>query len=213
MSGQSYKDFCQNALFAPASIKTILPAARTAKQKQAQEVSYYPEKRGKLVKSIFSQDLEERLPAPYCQIDIERYIASFGWLSNAEEFLRFQYAVFGSAAYTNGRIDSTNNKLLSQASLAQMLARPALPDYQKSTGYVAAGYFLSSDYARGKASLFKDGTLSGSRSFFICFPDGTSCCALFNARPPYHKTDALQKEIRFLFDSISKSASAAGSPN
>lgn len=213
VSGESYADYCQNHLFAPLSLKDIRPAGRRLSQRLESEVNYYPENPHTLKASIFSQDLGERLPAPYGQIDIERYTASFGWAANAQSILRFASAVFGSGAAAADIVLPVGSikRLLTQASIAQMFSRPPARQWLHSASYVASACELSTDFHRGSATLFKDGTLSGTRAFLICYADGTSCCALFNARPRYKHGDPFMKDIRSIFDKIEREVGAPGS--
>ncbi len=209
-SAEPYVDFCTKKLFEPLSIKDIYPAARLESKRQTNEVTYYAEKFHKPVQSIFSMDVEKKLPAPYCVIDIERYTSSFGWVTSAESLLHFADKSIGytskfDASNHAGENDSSPGsasanaqpieRVLTSDSLAKMFSRPQLSDWSKSSKYVAASCTLSSTWNTGKADIFKDGTINGSRAFLICHHDGISCCALFNARTKYKRGDPFMTEI------------------
>ena len=189
-SQEDYTDYCQNHLFKPLLLGNIQAAGRLPSQRLSGEVKYYPSGISSKRKSIFSVDLEKKLPAPYGQVDIERYTSSFGWAADAGSILRFIYA----ATHDGG--------ILKQDSVAKMLVRPAATDWTHSANYIAASFLTSSNFSEGKASIFRDGSLPGTRSFFISYPDGTSCCALFNSRPANSKADRLRQEMISLFDQI-----------
>lgn len=208
VSGTSYLDFCRTELFVPLEIVNIFPAGRRISDRLQQEVIYYPEEPGKCKKSMFTQDFAVKMPAPYGRIDIERYTSSFGWAGNAEAILKFIDAAF----CTNAKLENSKapdckapaspRRLLNSTSVAQMLARTRACNWIHSAGYVASACDISNDYSRGKATIFKDGTLSGTRTFLICYPDGISCCALFNARPRYTRKDPFRAEMMKVFAKV-----------
>ncbi len=191
-SKQDYTEFCREKLLSPLSLNQIQAAKRLPETLLENEVHYYPEGLTPKKKSMFSQDMDIKLAAPYGRIDIERYPQSFGWLSNAESLLTF----------------CTNTSMLSKATLSKLYARPAASTWKKSKTYFASGWEFSNDYSTGSAVLFKDGTLSGSRAFVIQYPDGIACAALFNARPKYRKGDPFMQAVRSLFDEIHNSSFA-----
>lgn len=189
---EDYPDYCQNHLFKPLLLPNIQSAGRLPTQRLSGEVKYYPSKISSKKKSIFTVDLDKKLPAPYGQVDIERYTSSFGWVSDASSILKFLHAAIHDSS------------ILKPESVSQLLTRPSAVDWAKSKNYVAGAFLVSSNFAEGKADLFKDGTLPGTRAFLISYPDGTSCCALFNARPEPTKSDPFRAEIISVFDLIKK---------
>lgn len=190
-SNQDYVQFCREKLFDPHGLTEIKEAHRLRDQLLQNEVSYYPEGISGKCKSIFALDMEKKMPAPYGQIDIERYIPSFGWVANAESLLKF-----------------CASPLLSKQAQAQLFQRPSAITWKNSAGYFASGWELNRDYSSGSATFFKDGTLNGSRAFVIRYPDGVCCVALFNTRPKYRKGDPFMKAVRSAFDELDRSVSS-----
>jgi N-acyl-D-amino-acid deacylase len=184
-SGKPYQDYVRECLFEPSGVQ--LYQGHTRKEDRLpNEVVYYAPLEAKA--RSFLPTNRKHVEAPYARAYLETDLPMIGWVSTAPELATLMDHVL------------SDDRLLAPDIRDKMFARPALPCWQGRKRYFSMGWEVSSD-ASGHFSLFKDGTLPGTRAFVEHTPDGITWVALFNSRPPQKQPDRFALQIKQLMAS------------
>lgn len=175
-----YETFVRKSFFEPAGVQ-LYKAHTRLEDRLPNEVIYYaplePSARPLLPTG------RKRVPAPYGRAYMESDLPMFGWVATAPELASL--------------IDklTTDNAFLREDTRKAMLARPSLPCWKDTKQYFAFGWEVRKD-AHNRLTMYKDGTLPGTRAFVEHTADGITWVALFNARPLQKQPDKFAHQVR-----------------
>lgn len=172
-SGMTYAQYVKEKVLAPMGITGVIPGK--TRDLAPAEVVYYGYPRENKGQSIFP-NIREMLPLEYGgDFYLEAMTADCGWVASTIDMARFVACTFGDCG---SKYQPLSNKML-----AQMIARPALKEWEGTPDYFAMSWeVLHSDSA--KDTIFKkDGSLPGSDTMAYHKPDGTTVVIAFNSRP------------------------------
>jgi N-acyl-D-amino-acid deacylase len=182
-SGKDYESYVREALFEPSGVQ--LYQGHTRKEDRLpNEVVYYAPLEGK-VRSFLPTN-HKRVEAPYARAYLETDLPMLGWVATAPELASLMDHIL------------SDDRILSPEMREQMLSRPSLACWKDRKKYFSMGWEITRDDQSGRISLYKDGTLPGTRAFVEHTPDGITWVALFNARPPQKQPDRFALQIKQL---------------
>ena len=166
-AGLSYGDAVRQLVLEPAEVKRMVLMTRTSPQARLPDEVFYVD--GSTVSPswpIYEDDLAMR-PFSYGSFDGSAMDAHGGWIANAIDLTRFLNAVGGS----------TGTQLLAPSTVATMLARPDLPQWQGKDHFYALGWSV----APGSVEMTHNGALTyGTYSTVARLPGGITFAMLFN---------------------------------
>ncbi len=179
---KDYQTYVRETLFNPAGVQLYQGHTRE-EDRLPDEVVYYAPLESKA--KSFLPTSSKRVAAPYARAYIETDLPMIGWVSTAPQLAVLMDKILSDDA------------LLSPAVRGEVLNQPPLSCWQGKKKYFSMGWEVTRD-ASGQYSLFKDGTLPGTRAFVEHTADGITWVALFNARPPQMQPDKFSLQIKQL---------------
>ncbi|GIW24761.1 serine hydrolase [Meiothermus sp.] len=126
LSGQPYESYVQTML-RPLGIYSVRAGKTRLQERLKGEVRYYDFPGGPLVRSVVDGTLVNR---PYGEFYLEAHTANGGLVASAPDLARLVVALEGLRG----------PPLLSREALHEMLRRPRLAQYEKTTRYYALGW-------------------------------------------------------------------------
>jgi CubicO group peptidase (beta-lactamase class C family) len=195
VSGQNYERFIQDAVLKPAgAVRTKLGKTLTPADGESRYYMSATAKEGPVGHSVFP-NVADNVPWPYGGWSLEMMDSHGGWISTAEDLVRFGSALHGGQQRSPFR----------QEKSALLLAipppgKPGLDDNgEKRPSYYGCGFSVKNTPA-GK-TISHSGSLSGTSSFIFIRPDGLTWAALFNQREDSGPKDsAIAKTINAILD-------------
>lgn len=168
----SYGDAVRQLVLQPAGVKRMALMTRTSPEARLPDEVFYVDGRDwPPCWPIYEGDPEMR-PYSYGSFDGSAVDAHGGWIANAIDLTRFLNAVGGS----NG------TQLLAPSTVATMLARPDLPQYQGKDK--DRFYALGWNVVPGRIEMSHSGSLADSTySVIERLPGGVTCAMVFNHFP------------------------------
>ncbi len=164
-TGTPYGVYVTNNVLRPAGAVSMRLMNRTSPSARLNDEVFYADGADQLPGwSIYRDDLEAR-PYSYGGFDGAAIDAHGGWISSAADLVRFLNAVDGDRG----------TQLLKPQTVATMLKRPSLPQYQNANKYYALGWDVSPGVTMSHNGALTFGTLSsisrlsGGITFAILF--------------------------------------------
>jgi N-acyl-D-amino-acid deacylase len=193
---QDYETYVKEHVLSPVGAKGArLGHTRLSANTPPEEVRYYfPEQS----RSVFADELYERVPAAYGGWNIEAMDAHGGWISSAVDLVRFGCALD----------DPRKCTILKEDSIAKIFAPPT--DDPKSGGngrgtYYGCGWWCSPNGENGNCDSSHSGSLAGTAAMLMRRHDGRTFAILFNARTSPeadHFGSAIQGRLQRAIDDI-----------
>lgn len=191
VTGQPYEAQVRESVCAPAGITDMRVGGTRAADRVPGEARYYDPPGAPLVPSVFPG--EGRVARPYGWTDLAAIDAAGGWLASAVDLTRFMTALDGSRGAA----------LLSPEAMAEMTARPPLPDWEGAPSWFGLGMQVQPT-ERG-AIWHHGGSTPGASGELLRAPDGWTVAVLFNTRPADEVVDRFEQD---LLDTVWSLASA-----
>lgn len=164
LSGMSYEQYIRTTILAPLGVERMRVGNTLQAGRLSDETAY--QSTG-TAQSVFTFG-PKKVPWPYGGWYLEAMDANAGWLASAPDLLKFWNAI-------DGRL---GGPLLSNAAIAQMSARPALPDWAGQAQWYGMGFHIVP--TDGGAHWWHDGDLDGTRSMAVRTVDGVNWVILFD---------------------------------
>jgi len=182
VTGQAYDEYVKAAVLTPAGATGMRLGRSLEADRASGEVVYYDYAGAPLAGSVFDSGPAE-VPWPYGGFAIEPMDAHGGWLASAGDLLRVLLVVDGRTAKPD---------ILQPATVALMIARPPLAEYQNAAAYYALGWQVRP--VGNDANWWHTGSLPGTSTIMVrAASNGMSWVALFNSRPA--NADAFVNEL------------------
>lgn len=181
ITGQSYEAYVKSAVLTPAGADGMVLGRSLAADRAPGEVVYYDYDGAPMASSVFDVG-PSSVPWPYGGFAIEPMDAHGAWLASATDLVEFLLAVDGRAIPAD---------LLQPATIALMIERPPLAEYQGAAAYYALGWQVRPTGA--DANWWHTGSLPGTSTIIVRAANGLSWVALFNSRPA--NADAFFNEL------------------
>ena len=178
VTGQRYEDYAKS-LLAEVGITRMRLAHTLPSERVADEAHYYDYPGAPLVNSVFDR-APGRVPYPDGGLSMEAHDANGGWLASSIDLVNFGAAMDG---YT------TRPDLLSAASFAEMLRRPAY-EPATATNWYAKGWSVGST-----GNHWHTGTLRGTKAELVVTGGGSQWAFLTNTRVEEEYRDAMTSDI------------------
>jgi N-acyl-D-amino-acid deacylase len=197
LSGQPYGTYVQQHLLAPAGALHFALGRSLKGQRATGEVTYYGYAGLPSGRSVFPP-FNAAVPEPYGGFNLEAMDSHGAWIATAADYERLIAALDGSRGI----------RLLSDASIAQLTARPAAPVSAGTPAYYGAGLQVRPVNGRSGtgANWWHGGALAGTCTYQVRLANGWSWAAFFNSRPK--DGNALPNEL----DKAMNAALAASTP-
>ncbi len=169
VTGKTYEKFVQDEILKPAGITDMLIAKTRLKDRLPDEVMYKGMPEMEPVWSVLD-DEQMQVSYPYGgDFYIEVMDSHGGWLSNAEDLVKF---------VTSVDIKTNRPHILKDETVKLMLAEPLVKSL-KPDEYYAKGW----DYQESTDSWWHAGALFGTSSFIIRKGNGITAALIFNYIP------------------------------
>jgi N-acyl-D-amino-acid deacylase len=182
VSGQSYEEYVRATVLTPAGAAGMRLGRSLEADRAPGEVVYYDYAGAPLAASVFDTG-PSGVPWPYGGFAIEPMDSHGGWLASASDLLRFLLVVDGRTVKAD---------VLQPATVALMVARPPLAEYEGAASYYAFGWQVRP--VGGDANWWHTGSLPGTSAIMVrAASNGLSWVALFNSRPA--NADAFFSEL------------------
>lgn len=163
----SYGDAVRQLVLQPAGVKRMALMTRTSPQARLPDEVFYVDGSAVLPSWPIYEDDPAIRPISYGSFDGSAIDAHGGWIANAIDLTRFLNAVGGSSG----------TQLLAPATVATMLARPDLPQWQGKDQFYALGWVA----VPGRVEMTHNGALTyGTCSTVARLPGGITFAMLFN---------------------------------
>jgi CubicO group peptidase (beta-lactamase class C family) len=174
VTGRPYEQYVRENVFAPLGVRTMKLGRALAEHRDSNEVKYYDVKNRK-GPSIYPPHVGKPVPIQYGAQNFEGYEAHGGWIASAADLCRF------AAAFD----DSTKSRLLRQATVKEMWARPSgaagyEPDGKPKASYYGLGWLVRPIGNAGKVNAWHSGNIAGTRALLVRRWDGLDWAVLFN---------------------------------
>jgi N-acyl-D-amino-acid deacylase len=182
VTGQAYDEYVQAAVLTPAGANGMRLGRSLEADRASGEVVYYDYAGAPLADSVFDTGPAE-VPWPYGGFAIEPMDSHGGWLASAGDLLRVLLVVDGRTVKPD---------ILQPATVALMVSRPPLAEYQGAATYYAFGWQVRP--VGNDANWWHTGSLPGTATIMVrAASNGLSWVALFNSRPA--NADAFFSEL------------------
>ncbi|MDP8982873.1 MAG: beta-lactamase family protein [Acidobacteriota bacterium] len=169
VSGKRYEDYVRDTILAPLGIHRMRSGRSLANKRAPGEVKYYDFPNAPQVASVFGDG--EKTPRPYGGFNIEAMDSHGGWIASPIDLVRFMMGMDGSIP----------PRVLKPASIRQILARPALPEFAKTDNWYGFGWSVRP--VGRDANWWHNGSLSGTTTLMVRTSQGMQWAALFNSSP------------------------------
>ncbi|MFV1967573.1 MAG: serine hydrolase domain-containing protein [Pirellulaceae bacterium] len=185
VTGQDYEEYVKQQVLAPLGIRSMCLGKTRLPDRRPGEVKYYHPEKGK---SVFSEDLGERVAQPYGAWYLEAMDAHGGWLGSVVDLARF------ASAFD----DPKRCKVIRESSVQEMFTRPPgaaghEKDGTPKTVYYGCGWQVRV-VGNNRRNQWHSGSLPGTAALLVRRHDGRNWVVLMNARVSPH-TSHLGKEI------------------
>ena len=174
ISGQSYGDYVQSAVFAHAGISRAILGQSLEANRAPGEVTYYDYPAAPLAYSVFPPTTA-LVPAPYGGFYLEAADSCGAWVMNTIDYVRLWAAIDGT----------TPPGPLNSSSVAALIARPIQPASQNLADYYAMGlevYPVYNDTLTG-ATFWHNGGIPGTSTYEYHLFTGWTVALFFNTEP------------------------------
>ena len=174
VSGQTYGDYVQSAVFAPAGISRAILGQSLEANRAPGEVTYYDYPEAPLAYSVFPPTTA-LVPAPYGGFYLEAADSCGAWVMNTIDYVRLWAAIDGTRP----------SGPLSSSSVAALIARPTQPPSANLTDYYAMGleaYPAYDDTLTG-ATFWHNGGIPGTSTYEYHLFTGWTFALFFNTQP------------------------------
>jgi N-acyl-D-amino-acid deacylase len=169
VAGMNYEQYVRSQVMAPAGIDDMHVGQTLAQGRQANETKYYMQSGDTPVSSVFSF-VKGPLAWPYGGWYMEKMDSHGAWIASAIDLVKFWNAIDGRRG----------KALLTTAAVAQMTARPDIPDWASTSYWYGMGFLIRP--AGANANWWHDGSLDGTRAWVVRANDGYAWAAIFNLR-------------------------------
>lgn len=174
VSEKSYAEFMQEQILAPAKMNATRLGRTRLRDKGEHEAVYVTQKRERkpLVFELGQIDTVGRptlVEAPWGQWDLELMDAHGGWVSTAEDLVRFASA-----------LNAANEQRYDQDPGSPQTLRPELPDADSSPVWYGPGWSVRHVSAERGFNFWHTGLLSGTSALLVRRWDGCCWAVLFN---------------------------------
>lgn len=171
-SGMPYEDYVRKHILSPLGITSMRLGRTRLEHRHKDEVRYYDWRKAT---SVFADDLDQAVAAPYGAWNVEAMDAHGGWIASVEDLARFASA-----------FDPATSKVLSPQSIEQISVRPpgaaGLDEHGKPKDvYYGLGWSVRV-LPDGSKNHWHTGSLPGTATILIRRHDGRNMIALFNTR-------------------------------
>ena len=167
LTGQNYEAYVRQQVLAPLGIRSMQIGKTLEGQRVRGEVKYYLHD-NRQSPAVSGCILGKRVAVPYGAWCLEAMDAHGGWIASAIDLVRF------AAAFD----DPAKCKVLNEASIATMFARPASETGER---YYACGWSVVDRGNKGKPNHWHTGGLDGTSTLLVRRGDGLNWAVLFNA--------------------------------
>lgn len=164
LSAMSYEQYVRTKILAPLGIERMRTGNTLDAGRIPGETAYVSPANAP---SVFPFG-PKKLPLPYGGWYLEAMDANAGWVASAPDLVKFWNAI-------DGRL---GGPLLSAAAIAEMSARPSLPDWAGQTSWYGMGFRIVP--TGNGAHWWHDGDLEGTRSMAVRTIDGVNWAILFD---------------------------------
>jgi CubicO group peptidase (beta-lactamase class C family) len=164
VTGVPYEASIKAAVLAPAGITRMAIGRSNRKDILPDEVEAWDPPTFTPMYSVF-EDQDEIVPFSYGGFSMEAIDAHGGWVASVVDLTRFLNAVGGSGG----------KQLLASATVTQMLAKPAIPQYRDQDHWYAFGWGTGQGYVMAHSGAITWGTsstigrLPGGLTFGLCY--------------------------------------------
>jgi N-acyl-D-amino-acid deacylase len=174
VSGQSYGDYVQSAVFAPAGIARAILGQSLEANRAPGEVTYYDYPGAPLANSVFPPT-SALVPQPYGSFYLEAADSCGAWVMNTIDYVRLWAAIDGTKL----------PEPLSSSSVAALIARPTQPVSANLTAYYAMGLeaFPAYDDTLTGATFWHSGGIPGTSTYEFHLFTGWTFALFFNTQP------------------------------
>ncbi len=169
VSGQTYQDYVLTHVLEPIGIQDMRLGHSLLAEQAEGEVRYYA-REPEQTSAVFPEILEP-VPWPYGGFYLEAMDSHGGWIASALDLARFAAA-----------LDVDNPQaVLKAGSLALMVTRPNIPQWEGASSYYALGWHVRPGMRN--EIIWHTGSLPGSTGVLYRAADGLVWAALFNSHP------------------------------
>ena len=166
----SYGDAIRQLVLQPAGVKRMALMTRTSPQARLPDEVFYVDGRDWPPGWPIYEDDPVARPFSYGSFDGSAFDAHGGWVANVIDLTRFLNAVGGSHG----------TQLLAPSTVATMLARPDLPQYQGKDQFYALGW----NVVRGRVEMTHSGEfVQSTYSYITRLPGDVTFAMVFNHYP------------------------------
>jgi len=175
ITGRGYEEYVQTEILAPLGITGMRIGKTRVGGRAEGEVVYYPIT--SLERSVFQENLGQKVPHPYGAWYLEAMDSHGGWIASALDIVRFATAFQ----------DKDASPLLSRDSIETMFARPDSPVGDDAQGqprrnFYGCGWAVDLPTEDGKpGQQHHNGMLMGTAAVMRRRDDGVCWAALFNS--------------------------------
>lgn len=163
-SGLSYGEFIHNEVLVPLKMKHTFLGKTALQERLEGESKYYDYPNAPKVESVFSTNTV-MVPGPYGGFCLEILDSNGGWVSTAEDLLKF----------------INNLELLLKAeTINKMLSPPAYLGVSNTNSYYAMGWNVAK--VNQGSVIWHTGSLAGTCATLVQLDKDTSFVAIFNSR-------------------------------
>ena len=164
LSGMSYEQYVRTKILAPLGIEKMRTGNTLDAGRIPGETGYVSPANAP---SVFPFG-PKKVPLPYGGWYLEAMDANAGWVASVPDLLKFWNAI-------DGRL---GGPLLSAAAIAELSARPNLPDWAGQTAWYGMGFRIVP--TGSGAHWWHDGDLEGTRSLAVRTVNGYNWAILFD---------------------------------
>lgn len=181
LTGETYESHVRGSVCAAAGIAAMRIAGTRAADRLPGEARYYDYAGAPLVQSVIPS--EGLVARPYGWSHLPADDAAGGWLASAVDLARFMAALDGSRG----------TPLLSPAMLAEMTARPPLPDWSGAPSWFGLGTQVQP--TPGGEIWYQGGSMPGTSAELMRAPNGRTVALLMNTRPADGAVDGFAQDL------------------
>jgi N-acyl-D-amino-acid deacylase len=168
-SGQSYQDYVNSHILNPIGIYDMRLGRSLAAEQAKGEVHYFA-REPEQARSVFPE-IWKPVPWPYGGFYLEAMDSHGGWIASAVDLARFASVLE----------DGNSRAVLNGESLASMVARPNIPQWEGASSYYGLGWHVRPGLRND--NMWHTGSLPGSTGVLYCAADGLVWAVLFNSNP------------------------------
>jgi CubicO group peptidase (beta-lactamase class C family) len=171
VTGLPYETYVREAILAPSGVARMQRGRSLFTEREPDEPYYFDLDSHDAPEATVFAAIPYPAPKPYGSFCLEAMDSHGGWIASAADLLRF---------ITHVDARTPPDDILSAASLALWIARPALPEWATTANYYGMGWSVQPTST--DANWWHGGSLSGSRTVMVRATAGRAWAALTNAR-------------------------------